>query len=246
MEELADTVEYYHLIINRITDSRQNRTDKGLVDFQREWHPSPTNRIRSDNQQGIYRQGHNSTDRESHIAETQQYVKEDSYQGQYHRNNSPVGYVFCHGRTYLFRTDNRTSGTLVAVDESLQIQIRSQQTAAFERFEQRCFYFGIHLRTFFVNPIVCGYTYRLMVCPQGYNLDIGIPELVLQQGADSFRLHLLFEHNYEVTSAGEINTFAQTAYKQRYDTYHQQDPEYREGFLIRAHELVMCIMQELT
>ena len=48
------------------------------------------------------------------------------------------------------------------------------------------------------------------------------------------------------SKSGEINTFAQTAYKQRCDTYHQQDPEYREGFLIRAHELVMRIMQELT
>ena len=40
-EELTYTVEDYHLIIDRVTDSRQDSTDKCLVDFQRERQDTP-------------------------------------------------------------------------------------------------------------------------------------------------------------------------------------------------------------
>ena len=41
------------LVIDRVTDSCQDGTDKGLVDFQRERHPAPTDRVGTQDDDGI-------------------------------------------------------------------------------------------------------------------------------------------------------------------------------------------------
>ena len=71
---LADTIEYDHLIIDRITDSRQNSPDKRLIYLQRERSPPVAQRVRADNQESIDTQGDGSANTERNIAETQQNI----------------------------------------------------------------------------------------------------------------------------------------------------------------------------
>ena len=53
LEVLAHTVEHNHLIVDRVTDSRQHRTDEGLVYFEREGNPTPADRVHTEDEQRI-------------------------------------------------------------------------------------------------------------------------------------------------------------------------------------------------
>ena len=45
LEVFTDTVEYHHLVVDRITDGCQDSTDECLVDFKRETNPAVTDGI---------------------------------------------------------------------------------------------------------------------------------------------------------------------------------------------------------
>ena len=82
MGEFADTVEYDHLIVDGVTDSRQHGTYECLVNLKRERHPAPAYRIHTYYNKGIEEEGEDGAYRVSHVAEADQDVQEDGNQGQ--------------------------------------------------------------------------------------------------------------------------------------------------------------------
>lgn len=87
-EELAYTVEDNHLIVDRVTDSGQDGTDEGLVNFERERQDAPEDRVGTEDDDGIAGQGGYRTDTVGNVAEAEQDVETDGDEGQ---DNRPDG-----------------------------------------------------------------------------------------------------------------------------------------------------------
>ena len=117
---LADTVEYNHLIVDRVTDSGKDSTDEGLVNLHAEGQETPKQSICTQDEYYVNNQGGDRTDRESNIAETYQDVDEDGDNGQDHTPDSTVSNILGDRGSNLLAADDRTAGTYVAVDEGLK------------------------------------------------------------------------------------------------------------------------------
>ena len=127
MEVFAYTVEDNHLIVDRITDSSQNGTDKGLVNLHGERKNVPEHGVNTQYQNRVECQCCNGTYTVSDVAEAEENVKTDTQHG---KDNGPYGCYFKvirNARTYFLRTDDTAARVIVAVDEGLQRDILREQ-----------------------------------------------------------------------------------------------------------------------
>ena len=205
MEELTDTVEDYHLVVDGVTDSCQDCSDKRLVNFQGEGNDTPQQWVSTDNHDRITGQRYNRAHTICNVAETDQDVQTDGKQSQYDRIDCRRFDVFCDARTYFLWTDDTTTGMVIAVDECFQCDVVGQQR--FYWFIQVCFDFRVDIVAFFLNAVVGTDTNRFLIRTDSDNADIGITELACDQVTNLFRFYRLFELYFVVTSTGEVDTF---------------------------------------
>ena len=244
LQVLTDTVEYYHLIVDRVTDNRKHSTDEGLVDLEREGQHPLEHREQADNGEGVERQRNGRTYREGEVAEAEQDVEEDSDKGDTHADESAIGNILGYRRTYLRRTDDRTTLTDVGVLEVLDRSL-AYQTVSLQSLVEHGLSLVVHGGAIRLYLIVGRDTDSLVVGTQREGAVGAAREGLVEDFANLLGLDRLLKLYHVVATTGEVDALVETAYTQACAEDYYSCTSDDEGELVHRHELEVGALYEV-
>ena len=240
---LTDTVEYHHLIVDRVTYCGQDSADEGLVNLHAEGSKTPKQCVSTEDENNVNNQCNDRADREGYIAETYQNVDEDADDCPNHTKDCTIGDVFCDRGANLLAANDRTACTYVTVDEGFQSQILSKHATTLKNLKQLGFYLAVYLGSVLIDTVVGADTQGVAVCTKGNGVGVAALKGVCQKCVSLLGSNLILEHYHEVTSTSEVDALAETAEEHATECNDSSNTEDCEANLVCRHELVCGVLE---
>ena len=233
---LANTVEDYHRIVHRVTDNRQYRSDKVLIDFHREGQNSIKQRVQAHYRESGkgYRNQRTRTERD--VAESEQDI-------QSHRNqrekDCPIGShlnIVGNSRAYLLAALNHILGKLF---------VGSIAQQALHSLVEFCFDFTVNLLAVIGNTVIGRDTHLIAARDGDYRQRMPF-ERRFKHIFDFERAYRLFKSNHVVTASREIDTLIHSTSEERNDKHGYYGQNADITYLAQPYEIDVGIGEEIT
>ena len=189
-------------------------------------------------------QSHHRTYRECNVAETEQDVEEDGDKGDDDRNDSAIGDVLSHRRSYLLRRNDGTAFAHIRILERLHAGL-ADEAVLLQCVIENGLTLVVGCGRVRLNLIVRRDTDGLTVGTEGNGRSVAFGISLSNDRTDFLRLHTLLECHHVVTTTSEVDALAESANGKADAEDDSSNSHGYEGLLVERHERNLHVLHQV-